>query len=190
MNPLFLKFVPLPADHSANQSSRTICGRLLLAILLGLICATPASAVQEINVDVCVYAGTSGGVVAAVQAARMGKSVALVAQNNHLGGMTSSGLGWTDIGHVDNDSGDYIQGVSREFYNRIAQKYGLSGTKWTFEPHVAETVFNEMIQQVGVTVYTNEYLVSVTRQGAQIIAANMNNGNIFRAREFIDASYT
>ncbi|HZI32011.1 MAG TPA: FAD-dependent oxidoreductase, partial [Candidatus Binatia bacterium] len=149
----------------------------MLAILLGLICATPASAVQEINVDVCVYAGTSGGVVAAVQAARMGKSVALVAQNNHLGGMTSSGLGWTDIGHVDNDSGDYIQGVSREFYNRIAQKYGLSGTKWTFEPHVAETVFNEMIQQVGVTVYTNEYLVSVTRQGAQIIAANMNNGN-------------
>lgn len=162
----------------------------LLAILFSLVIARPVKAVQEINVDVCVYGGTSGGVIAAIQAARMGKKVALVAINKHLGGMTSSGLGWTDIGHVDNDSGDYIQGVAREFYNRIAQKYGLTGTKWTFEPHVAETVFNEMIQQAGVTVYTNEYLVSVARQGTQIIAATMNDGNIFRAREFIDASYT
>jgi len=149
----------------------------------------PVTAVQEINVDVCVYGGTSGGVVAAVQAARLGKSVALVAQNNHLGGMTTSGLGWTDVGHVNNDSGDYIQGISREFYNRIAQKYGQSGTKWTFEPHVAEMVFNEMIQQAGVPVYTNEYLISVTKQDTKIIAATMNNGNIYRAREFIDASY-
>jgi hypothetical protein len=158
-------------------------------VFFAIFTVFPLFAVQEINVDVCVYAGTSGGVVAAVQAARMGKSVALVAQNNHLGGMTSSGLGWTDIGHVDNDSGDYIQGVAREFYNRVGQKYGLSGTKWTFEPHVAETVFNEMIQQAGVAVYTNQYLVSVAKQGTQIIAATMNNGNIFRAKEFIDASY-
>jgi hypothetical protein len=161
---------------------------LSLITLPGFI-ALPVAAVQEINVDVCVYGGTSGGVIAAVQAARMGKSVALVAQNNHLGGMTTSGLGWTDIGHADNDSGDYIQGVAREFYNRVGQKYGLSGTQWHFEPHVAETVFDEMIQQAGVTVYPNQYLVSVVKSGTQIIAATMNNGNMFRAKEFIDASY-
>ena len=150
--------------------------------------AFPLSAVQEIDVDVCVYAGTSGGVVAAVQAARMGKSVALVALNNHLGGMTTSGLGWTDIGHVDNDSGDYIQGVSREFYTRIGEKYGQPA-KFTFEPHVAESVFNDMVQEAGVKIYTNQSLASVTKQGAQIVAATMNNGNIFRAKMFIDASY-
>jgi len=146
-------------------------------------------AVQEMNVDVCVYGGTSGGVIAAVQAARMGKSVALVALNNHLGGMTTSGLGWTDIGHVDNNSGDYIQGVSREFYNRIGQKYGLATNKWTFEPHVAETVFNDMVRQAGVIVFTNQHLLTVIKQGPRIIAAEMAGGNIFQAKMFIDASY-
>ena len=48
--------------------------------------------------DVCVYGGTSGGVVAAVQAARMGKRVVLVEPGRHLGGMTSGGLSAVDIG--------------------------------------------------------------------------------------------
>lgn len=158
--------------------------RLFLASCLLLPpCAAVGATVFEI--DVCVYGGTSGGVVAAVQAARMGKTVALLVVNNHLGGMSSSGLGWTDIGHVGNG---YIQGLSREFYTRIGQKYG-TGVKFTFEPRVAETVFREMAQQAGVTVHTNQYLVSVAKEGARIVAATMHNGNIFRAKEFIDASY-
>jgi len=156
-----------------------------------LSCTTRVLAVQEIPVDVCVYGGTSGGVIAAVQAARMGKTVALVGLNGHLGGMTSSGLGWTDIGHVDGDSGDYIQGVAREYYNRIGAKYGSYPTQPKFEPRVAEQVFNEMVQaEPRVTLYTNLLLVSVVKQGSQIIAATMNNGMIFRARMFVDASFT
>lgn len=150
-----------------------------------LACPSHAEVVREIPVDVCVYGGASGGVVAAVQAARMGKSVALVAVGNHLGGMTTSGLGWTDIGHTGNA---YIAGVSREFYTRIGQKYG-QGTKFTFEPRVAEAVFNEMVLEAGVTVYTNQHLVSVVKQANKLVAAKMDNGNIFRAKVFIDASY-
>jgi hypothetical protein len=170
------------------QNIRSIVTRGIISVVLYLSFAgTPAAqTVNQVSVDVCVYGGTSGGVVAAVQAARMGKTVAQVALNNHLGGMTSSGLGWTDIGHVGDD---YIQGVAREFYIRIGQKYG-TGFKTTFEPHVAEAVFNEMAQQAGVKVYSNQYLTSVTRFGPQLIAITMNTGNIFRAREFIDASYT
>ena len=41
--------------------------------------------------DVCVYGATSGGVVAAIQADRMGKSVILLEPYQHVGGMTSSG---------------------------------------------------------------------------------------------------
>ena len=153
---------------------------------LGLLLnATPLIAVQEIATDVCVYGGTSGGVIAAVQAARMGKSVALVVVNNHLGGMTSGGLGQTDIGSFGDS---YIQGVAREFYSRVGQKYG-TGAKFTFEPHVAEAVFNEMVAQAGVMVYTNQYLLSVAMQGPQLVALTMNNGNLFRAGIFIDASY-
>ena len=54
--------------------------------------------------------------------------------------MTSGGLGQTDIGNFGTG---YIQGVAREFYTRVGQKYGW-GAKFTFELHVAETVFNEM----------------------------------------------
>src|SRR5882724_6088465 len=169
-----------------SWSKARVRASFLFCVSLLLFPISRSIAVEQINFDVCVYGGTSEGVVAAVQAARMGKSVALVALNNHLGGMTSSGLGWTDIGHV----GDaYIQGVSREFYSRIGQKYG-TGTKTTFEPHVAETVFNEMAQQAGVSVYTNQYLVSATRFNQQLIAVTMNSGKIFRAKEFIDATYT
>jgi len=37
-------------------------------------------------------------VIAAVQVARMGKEVILVSPDKHLGGLSSSGLGWTDTG--------------------------------------------------------------------------------------------
>ncbi len=48
--------------------------------------------------EVCIYGGTSGGVVAAIQAARLGKPVILVEPGRHLGGMTSGGLSAVDIG--------------------------------------------------------------------------------------------
>ena len=141
---------------------------------------------QEISVDVCVYGGTSGGVVAAVKAARLGKSVALICDKNHLGGMTSSGLGWTDVGHVGTG---YIQGMANEFYTRVNAKYGYN-VNYEFEPHVAEAVFDDMIQEAGVMVFTNQYLLAVTKQGTQIRAITTSAGNIFEAKEYIDASYT
>jgi len=172
--------------NCSNQLSFRLVSIRVGVLLAFLFSIHSTIAVQQITVDVCVYGGASGGVVAAVQAARMGKTVALISELNHLGGMTTSGLGWTDIGHVGSG---YIQGVAREFYTRIGAKYGF-GMKTTFEPHVAEAVFNEMIQEAGVKVYTNQHLVSVTQHGTQIVAITMNNGNIFRAKVFIDASYT
>ena len=68
--------------------------------------------------DVVVYGGTSGGVIAAVQAKRMGKSVILVCPDQHLGGLSSGGLGWTDTGNKS-----VIGGLAREFYHRVWQHY-------------------------------------------------------------------
>src|ERR1700744_3405331 len=118
---------------------------------------------QEISADICVYGGTSGGVIAAVKAARLGKHVALICDKNHLGGMTSSGLGWTDVGHVGTA---YIQGMANEFYTRLNSADGRN-VNYASEPHVAETVFNTMVQQAGVKIYTNLYLTSATMQGQQ-----------------------
>ncbi|MGD9636793.1 MAG: FAD-dependent oxidoreductase, partial [Pirellulales bacterium] len=131
---------------------------LVAAIFLAVqIC--PLAAAEEF--DVVVYGGTSAGVIAAVEAKRMGKSVVLVSPGVHLGGLSSGGLGWTDAGDKS-----VIGGLAREFYHRIWQHYqqekswrwqdraafgnrgqgtpamdGASRTMWTFEPHVAEQVF-------------------------------------------------
>src|SRR5690606_33955045 len=68
--------------------------------------------------DVVVYGGTSGGVAAAVQVARSGKSVVLISPTTHLGGVTTSGLGWTDLGKRS-----ILGGISREFYTRVYEHY-------------------------------------------------------------------
>src|SRR5258708_978699 len=51
---------------------------------------------QRIDCEVCVYGGTAGGVAAAVQSARMGRSTVLVEFGTHVGGLSSGGLSDTD----------------------------------------------------------------------------------------------
>jgi lysophospholipase L1-like esterase len=160
--------------------------KLIFLSLIFSILTVPTHAAQVIETDVCVYGGGAGGVTAAIQAVRMGKTVSLVVFNNHLGGLSSAGLGWTDVGNFGNG---YIQGLSREFYTRIGAKYGESGPKFTFEPKVAEAVFNEMVQQGGVPVYYNQQLASTLMDGQKIVQITMLNGNVFKAKMFLDASY-
>src|SRR5580658_3643984 len=94
--------------------------RLIAAPCALLLFSQRAWAAGGAQVDVCVYGGTSGGVIAAVAAARLGKNVALVCVNNHVGGMTSSGLSVTDVG----DFPSSIGGFAAEFYTRVGQAYG------------------------------------------------------------------
>lgn len=158
--------------------------KLPLRILPWLFGATAASA-AGVETDICVYGGTSGGVVAAVQAARQGKSVSLAVFGNHVGGLTSGGLGATDVGNHGNT---YIQGLSREFYERIGVRYGTSA-KFNFEPKVAESVLNEMLAEAGVTPRWGQRLGAVTKSGQRITQITMDDGTIYRAKMFIDASY-
>src|SRR5437660_12035020 len=93
-----------------------------LALLVGLMLFAaraaesqqPAAVIDTNQYDVVIYGGTSGGVIAAVATARLGKKVALIEPTRHLGGMSSGGLGWTDNGATDT-----IGGLSREFYERM-----------------------------------------------------------------------
>ena len=73
----------------------------------------PVPAAKEpktIQVDVCVYGGTPGGVAAAVQARRMGKTAALAVFRRHVGGLTSAGLTAVDLGKAES-----IGGMALEF---------------------------------------------------------------------------
>ena len=172
-----------------------------------------ARAAETIEAEICVYGGAAGGVAAAVQAARMGKRVVIAEFGSHLGGLTSGGLGATDIGNKA-----AIGGISREFYHRVAQHYadsnawtfetaqdyfnrhragqagasslgGPDATMWTFEPSVAENILFQMINAAKVPVYFQQRLAGVKKDGARIQEITMENGKIFRAKMFIDATY-
>jgi hypothetical protein len=152
----------------------------LVILFFFLTCSLAA---ETIKTDICVYGGTAGGVATAVQAARMGKQVVLLEFGNHLGGMTSGGLGQTDIGNKA-----AIGGISREFYRRVGKKYGKDES-WIFEPHVAEQVLFEMINETGVPLYFEQRLARVTRWGPRILGIEMENGREIQAKIFIDATY-
>ncbi|MFA7004737.1 MAG: FAD-dependent oxidoreductase, partial [Verrucomicrobiia bacterium] len=77
------------------------CIHVLLCCCAAIACGhvgVAAETPKRVEADVCVYGGTSGGVAAAVQAARMGKRVVIAESGRHLGGMTSGGLSAVDIG--------------------------------------------------------------------------------------------
>src|SRR6266542_7072600 len=97
--------------------------------------------------DVVVYGGTAGGVMTAVAAAREGARVALLEPRDHLGGMVSGGLGWTDFGKKE-----VIGGYAREFFERAGRAYG-EPIQWYLEPHVAEAIFKDLVKEAGVEVF-------------------------------------
>ena len=181
----------------------------LLAVLLAVLFSSGA---QTMTYDVVVYGGTSAGIIAAVQAKRMGKSVVVVAPEKHLGGLSAGGLGFTDTGDKS-----VIGGLSREFYQRVwshydttaawkwqkRDEYGNKGqgtpamdgehrTMWIFEPHVAEKVFEDFVREYQIPVRRNEWLnraAGVARQDGRITSLTTLSGRTYTGRMFIDATY-
>ncbi len=159
-----------------------------------LIIVFPLNAIraqQKISVDICVYGATSGGVIAACTAARLGKKVLLVSPALHPGGLSSGGLGNTDIGNKV-----AITGLARDFYKRVGQYYGKP-EQWIFEPHVAENIFRAYIAEAGIHVLYQQAIQRVYKKGRaiqeiQTIATEEGPEQkeyIIHAREFIDCSY-
>jgi hypothetical protein len=162
--------------------------------------------------DVVIYGGTSSAITAAVQVKTMGKSVVIVSPDKHLGGLTSGGLGYTDSGNTA-----AVGGLSREFYHRIYQKYQSNdawrwekkehyanegqGTKamlhdeqtmWTFEPHIAEAVFEEWIAELKIPVVREVQLdraKGVNKEGTKIVSITTLDGKTYKGEQFIDATY-
>lgn len=134
--------------------------------------------------DVVVFGPTAAGVLAAVAARRAGASVVLVGPEDHVGGMVSSGLSWTDIGRAD-----VVSGLVREFYELVAAHYGapLFGVKGP-EPHVAEAIFSHLLEDSGVEVALRAALGEVERAGDHVASIDAS-GQRYEAAVFVDASY-
>lgn len=165
--------------------------RTLLLLLTAACIQNSATAQTTATVDICVYGGTSAGVIAAYTASKMGKTVVLIEPGQHLGGLSSGGLGFTDIGNKY-----AISGLALDFYRRIGQHYGKF-EQWIFEPHVAEQVFRGYIERGGVTVLYAARLKSLKKTGPAISFITVENADqpaastdrIIKAKMFIDCSY-
>jgi hypothetical protein len=183
----------------------------LFALLLALPGLLRAEAPQP-TYDIVVYGGTSAAIIAAVQAKKMGKTVIVVSPDQHLGGLSSGGLGFTDSGDKS-----VIGGLSRDFYHRVWQayqkpeawkheakeKFGNKGqgtvamdaserTMWIFEPSVAEKVFEDYVKENQLIVERNEWLDrahGVEKQDGRIVAITTLSKRRFAGRMFIDATY-
>jgi hypothetical protein len=171
-----------------------------------------AFAQKELMHDIVIYGGTSAAMSAAVQIKKMGKSVVIVSPDKYLGGLSSSGLGWTDSGKKE-----AIGGIARDFYHRVWRHYqsvdswkwqkmddygnrgqgspaidGDRRTMWIFEPNVAELIFNSWVKENDLEVYRDEWLdreKGVVKKEGRIVSISTLSGNVFSGNVFIDCSY-
>lgn len=141
--------------------------------------------------DICVYGGNAAGVIAAYTAKQSGKTVLLIEPGKHVGGLTTGGLGYTDIGNKY-----AITGLSRNFYRRIGEHYGKF-EQWIFEPHVAENILLDYLKQVSVQPLFQHRLVGVEKKDGAITKITIEQSDkpgaasykTISAKMFIDCSY-
>ena len=165
--------------------------RTQLALLLVLLVHLSGRSQKITTVDICVYGGTSAGVIAAYTASKSGKTVLLIEQGKHLGGLSSGGLGYTDIGNKY-----AVTGLARDFYRRIGEHYGKL-EQWIFEPRVAEETFTYYITQKKVNVLYDYQIISTEKEKGIIreiliensTSSTSSSNRIIRAKMFIDCSY-
>ena len=167
---------------------------------------------QPRQADVVIYGATSSGIAAAVQVSRMGKSVLIVDPGTHLGGLTTGGFGWTDIGNKQ-----VIGGIAREFYAKVKAHYDKPES-WKLQPRAIITACakpksnplttpcgpssrrwprpstRRLIAQYKIPVVMKQRLdlrpgKGVIKNGARITAIVMEDGTRYTGRMFIDATY-
>lgn len=185
--------------------------RFLTHLCICLTAGLGLSSAATHEADLVVYCDTSGGVTAAIQGAKMGKKTILISPYGHPGGMTTSGLGWTDLGNVA-----ILGGISREFYHRLYLHY-QKDSAWTFEdrgkfhnkgqsdlaldpktqlastfePKVAEQIFKQMLAEHEIKILRGRLDLSrkVDKTGSKIEAIHLEDGTIIKGKMFIDTSY-
>ncbi len=184
---------------------------LILILSFSFLASSAQSSKQpQDQYDIVIYGATSGGIAAAIQSSRLGKSVLLIEPTPRIGGLTTGGLGQTDIGNKQ-----VIGGISREFYQNIRKYYddpsnwkwqqrsdyidgGQTRTKvgedamWTFEPSAALAVYEQMIANETIDLVRGARLDragGVEKEGAKITKITTEDGTTYVGKMFIDATY-
>ena len=185
-----------------------------VAVLLATACvaggAAAASRAVLVDSDIVIYGSTPAALSAAVQAKRMGRSAVIVCPETRIGGLTTGGLGATDIGNKA-----AFGGIALDFYKDVAKYYGnpdhlvvqfpnekkrkatsagilKSESKWTFEPSVALTILEGWEKRDGLDIRRNEWLDranGVEKKDGRIVSIKTLSGSVYSGKVFIDATY-
>jgi|GEM_PF-285144 len=152
--------------------------------------------------DVIVYGGTPGGLASALAAARQGSRVIVVDPNFHVGGMTTSGLGKSDI-----ENRAMIGGIFREFvqaqFQHYLKTYGpdhenikLCRDGYYAEPSVSEAVFESLLAAEGNRVkvlkgwrLAKAHTSDNTLKAITILRKKDGSTRRLHGKVFVDASY-
>lgn len=151
------------------------CKFIAAALISFLACP---SAFAEKTYDLVIYGGTSAGIAAAVQAKKMGGSVVIIEPTKRIGGLSTGGLGQTDIGNKQ-----VIGGIARNFYQNVKEWYcdpkvwtampqpagNFKGdgqtiteaheeTQWSFEPSAALAIYQRWVRENDIEIVFGERL--------------------------------
>ena len=164
----------------------------------------------ETECDIVIYGSSPAAIAAAVQAKRMGRSAVIVSPETRIGGLTTGGLGQTDIGNKS-----AFGGIALEFYKDVAayyadpkrwtrqkpESYFPDGqcaeskgreSMWTFEPSAALAILEGWEQRHGLDIRRGEWLDrenGVVKENGKIVAIKMLSGEVYRGQVFVDATY-
>ena len=169
-----------------------------------------AAFAEIVERDLVIYGSSSAALSTAVQAKRMGKSAVIVSPETRIGGLTTGGLGQTDIGNKS-----AFGGIALEFYRDVAKWYSdrsrwvrqtpeqyrpdgqCAGTKgtdsmWTFEPSAALAILEGWEKRDKLDIRRNEWLdreKGVEKKDGRIVSIKTLSGNVYRGKMFVDATY-
>jgi len=192
-----------------NRNDLTFIGAALLSALTFF--NVTAATVER---DIVIYGSSPAAITAAVQTKRMGVSCVVVSPETRIGGLTTGGLGQTDIGNKS-----AFGGLTLDFYREVAQYYedaanwkwqkreayqhreqGVEVTKgsmWVFEPSAALKTLEGWERREGIEIHRGKRLDrtpgKVEKRGGggqwKIISFFTEDGTEYRGKMFVDATY-
>lgn len=179
--------------------------RTLFFSVVSLVVLTTSMVSCTKKYDVVVVGGTPGGVMTAISASRMGKSVLVLERTKVVGGLPANGLGATDIATRGATTGLFLEFVNRvkDYY---VKGYGIDSQQvkdcssgYHFEPSVAARIFSEMLSECpNVTVMTMRQFDSepsnIEMDGTRIKSIRIldrvtGKKEVFKGKVFVDATY-
>ena len=142
-------------------------------------------AAQSGTYAVVIMGATPSGIMAAQAVARAGYTCCVIEVQALPGGMWAGG----GIGNLDSQNYFFIGGLTEGFLKSVTAAYGSGKPVYTWEPHVASTIFASNLSNALITTMYGRTLASTQVVGGRIQSVTLDNGWVIQGSQFIDASY-